>query len=146
MNYMRADRLIQLIKENYKNMNEEDYLKIENIIKSVAENKIDDIIKRALNKEKCIDNINTEVTPSEVERWRDLTDLAGSILEYVDITKRNFKIKLGEVFETRFIKKELDTNTISDILGYQNSKENDGCYSAEFIDNILYIKFIKTDF
>lgn len=80
------------------------------------------------------------------KQWKDLTNLAGSILECVDITKRNLEIKLGEVFETRFIKQELDKQTVDDILEYQNTKQCGGCYSAKFVDDILYIKFIKTGF
>jgi len=48
MNYMRADRLIQLIKENYKDMNEEDYQEIKNTIENIAKKKIDDVFGRVL--------------------------------------------------------------------------------------------------
>ena len=80
------------------------------------------------------------------KQWRDLTNLAGNILEYVDITKRDLNIKLGAIVETRFIKQELDKQTVDDILEWQYTKEADGCYSAKFVSNILCIKFIKTGF
>lgn len=74
--------------------------------------------------------------------------IAGNILEHVDITRRDLEIKIGDVFETRLTKQELDAQTVRDILDYRtNEAENDGCFDAYMKDeDTLYIKFIHTGF
>lgn len=83
-----------------------------------------------------------------MKQWKDLTDLAGNILEWVDITKKDLEIKIGEIFDTPYTQQVLDIQTVKDILEYKDNKtENEDYFDAYMKDNnTLYVKFIRTAF
>lgn len=78
--------------------------------------------------------------------WSKLTDTAGTILEYVDITECNMELMKGEEFVTQLHIGNITQQVIDDILWYQTTKEGKGHYKASFDGNKLSIKFIKKAF
>ena len=76
--------------------------------------------------------------------WSKLSELSASILEYVDITRKDLTLTIGEVFETNFIEEIVTEKVANEIVRYQDSEENEGYTRADFADGILKIKFLKS--
>lgn len=81
-----------------------------------------------------------------VSDWSKLSDATGTILERVDINGRDMKLIIGEVLDIPYFKGIITEEIAKEILCYQNSKDNEGYFSAVREDNKLTIRFLKRAF
>jgi hypothetical protein len=77
-------------------------------------------------------------------RWDELSSGAANLLLLVDIIKEDVEYKLGEEINFRY-REEVNEQTINEVLKFQkyaiNSRDKQ-CYSAEYSDGILKVKYL----
>lgn len=83
--------------------------------------------------------------------WSKLNDTTATILEFVDITRENLELIIGEEFKTRFHRGIVTDKVAEEILWYQNTDEacnDDGnkVYFATREGNKILITFLRTAF
>lgn len=78
--------------------------------------------------------------------WANLSNGAKTILERVDINRRNLELVIGEKVGIPYFNEELTKEIVSDIQMYEKSPENDGFFKTELKGNTFNILFLKGAF
>jgi hypothetical protein len=78
--------------------------------------------------------------------WAELSDPVGTILERVDINRRDMKLEINGEVNIPHFQGIFTDGMAKEIMDYQYSKDNEGYFSAAIEDNVLAIKFLKRAF
>lgn len=78
--------------------------------------------------------------------WAKLSNGAKTILERVDINRRDLKLEEGENVNIPFFQEILTKEIISDIQTYELSPENNGFFKTELKGKTFNIIFLKGAF
>ncbi|WP_261301624.1 hypothetical protein [Paenibacillus andongensis] len=80
-------------------------------------------------------------------KWADLSDPVKTIIEHIDINRCDEDFQIGTKLSIPYFKGRFTQEMADAILEYQFSTENvnEGSYSAELLNNVLSMKFLKRE-
>ncbi|MFC8152117.1 hypothetical protein ACFUP3_20875 [Bacillus paralicheniformis] len=78
-----------------------------------------------------------------IKTWNELSDTAKTILERVDVNRRDLLLIKGEQLKIKFAEGVIDQNIIDEIEAFERSEDNEGYFETEQNAESLLIKFLK---
>ncbi|MGG1664467.1 hypothetical protein [Brevibacillus sp. NRS-1366] len=78
--------------------------------------------------------------------WGKLSDPVKTILERVDINRKDADLIIGEEINIPYFKGIVTEEIAEELVKYQHSNENEGYFSAMIEGKILKIKFLRQGF
>lgn len=78
--------------------------------------------------------------------WTGLSSGAKTILERVDINRRNLELVVGENVQIPYFQEQLTKDIVSEIQIFEKSPENEGFFKTELKGNTFNILFLKGAF
>ncbi|MFP3726569.1 hypothetical protein U8V72_15425 [Priestia filamentosa] len=90
--------------------------------------------------------MKTKRQKKTIENWADLCEPAKTILENVDLHRRQLKLVIGLELEIEHYKGIITDTVVDDIRKYERSKENEGFYKTTKDGDVMIIHFLKGNF